>query len=84
MFDRAIKFLAAVLAGLLIFLFGYLAAIVALRPAAAPGLSATTNTEVQGEGAGALTPDLPTKRVKTVPIHPEDVGAAPSATPAQP
>ena len=84
MYDRAIKFFASVLAGLLIFLFGYLAAIVVLRPDAAMTLSTVSAPGGQGVDSGAAASDLTTKRVKTIAIRPEVAAAPAEGTPSQP
>ncbi len=79
MIDRIIKVLVLFLGGLLIFLVGHLLATggdEALRSAPVP--AAAPRAEPEPGRLDANPNDIATKRVKTVPVRPDDWSAAPS------
>jgi hypothetical protein len=79
--DRLIKVLVLSLGGLLIFLVGHLLATGgedARRPDPAPASGAAPRTEPEPGKLDANPSDIPTKRVKTIPVRPEDLAAGSS------
>jgi len=78
--DRIIKVLVLFLGGLLIFLVGHLLAIGgedARRPDPAPASGAAPRTEPEPGKLDAIPSDIPTKRVKTIIVRPEDLSSSP-------
>ena len=74
--DRIIKLLVFALGALLIFLFGHFVATFGDdEPRPVPPSASSTEPPVDKPEQGQI--DLPTKRVKTIVVRPEDLSAAP-------
>ena len=79
MIDRIIKLLVLSLGGLLIFLVGHLLATGGdemRRPDPAPAVA--PRAEPEPDKLDANPNDIATKRVKTIPVRPEDLSPGPS------
>ena len=81
MIDRIIKLLVLSLGGLLIFLVGHLLATggeEARRPDPSPAAAAAPRIEPDPGKQDANPNDIATRRVKTIPVRPEDLSAGSS------
>ena len=81
MIDRIIKLLVLCLGGLLMFLVGHLLATGggdARRPDPAAASAAAPRAEPEPDKPDANPNDIATRRVKTIPVRPEDLSPGPS------